>query len=69
MLAPGSYAWHALCAACTACSNSRVALPVLLPQGNVMYESYDRSTVIIGGTNNIVRSNLALGTSKVRSHP
>lgn len=37
-------------------------------QGSVFYKSYDRSTVIVNGTGNVIQDNLALGTIKVATN-
>ena len=36
----------------------------VLVRGNVLVESYDASTVVVGGHHGLVESNLALGTIK-----
>jgi hypothetical protein len=40
------------------------AVSGLLVQGNVFFESYDTSTVVVGGHHAVLEGNLALGTIK-----
>jgi hypothetical protein len=49
----------------TVASTGPAAAPTgLLVRGNVLVESYDTSTVVLGGQHSLVEANLALGTIK-----